>query len=259
LRIIPVLDLKQGIAVHAVAGQRDRYAPLQSIWSDSADPVDVALNLRECFGFEECYVADLDAIAGNDANAASLIGLAEIPLKLWVDVGVKNSVEYDSLQSLIADTLSSHHIVLGFESLASEIELVELCRHCDRDRVAFSLDLFDGKLWTDSPGWRDWTAESVVARVWDLGIRRWIVLDVAAVGTNQGPTTLSLCRTLRANYPAMELIGGGGVRDVDDLERFAAAGCDGVLVATAIHRGALPIDVVRKSVQEWRARRKPPC
>lgn len=249
MRIIPVLDLKQGLAVHAVAGQRDRYAPLCSKWSDSADPVDVALRWREQFGFAECYVADLDAIAGRAANVACLSGLAGIPLKLWVDAGVKHSSEYDAVRAIIDDTPSSHQVVLGLESLASETDLDELCRHGDSSRMAFSLDLFHGKLWSNSPSWRGWSAESVVARAWELGIQRLIVLDVAAVGTNQGPTTLSLCRTLRANYPAMELIGGGGVRGVDDLEQFAAAGCDGVLVATAIHRGALPIDVVRRKFQ----------
>jgi uncharacterized protein related to proFAR isomerase len=34
---------------------------------------------------------------------------------------------------------------------------------------------------------------------------------------------------------------GGGVRDAVDLERLAAAGCDGALVASALLSGALTL------------------
>jgi phosphoribosylformimino-5-aminoimidazole carboxamide ribotide isomerase len=35
------------------------------------------------------------------------------------------------------------------------------------------------------------------------------------------------------------LVAGGGVRGADDLARLADAGCDGALVATALHDGRL--------------------
>jgi phosphoribosylformimino-5-aminoimidazole carboxamide ribotide isomerase len=53
----------------------------------------------------------------------------------------------------------------------------------------------------------------------------------------QGAGTERLCRTLRVRYPLVQLIGGGGVRTADDLNRLAAAGLDIVLVASALHDG----------------------
>ena len=39
--------------------------------------------------------------------------------------------------------------------------------------------------------------------------------------------------------PAVTLLAGGGVRGIEDLARLADAGCDGALVATAVHDGRL--------------------
>jgi len=66
-----------------------------------------------------------------------------------------------------------------------------------------------------------------------------IVLDLAAVGMNQGPATEELCRRLRREYPDLELTTGGGVRGPDDLRRLKDCGVNVVLVASALHDGRL--------------------
>ena len=47
MRIVPVLDLKGGVAVHAVRGERQSYAPVRSVLSPSADPVALARAFQE--------------------------------------------------------------------------------------------------------------------------------------------------------------------------------------------------------------------
>ena len=44
--------------------------------------------------------------------------------------------------------------------------------------------------------------------------------------------------------PGVTLLVGGGVRDEGDLRQLASAGCDGALVATALH-GAAGLGLVR--------------
>jgi phosphoribosylformimino-5-aminoimidazole carboxamide ribotide isomerase len=56
---------------------------------------------------------------------------------------------------------------------------------------------------------------------------------------DRGLGTLDLCRRLRAARPSLELISGGGVRSHDDLRLLSSAGCDWVLVASALHDGRL--------------------
>jgi phosphoribosylformimino-5-aminoimidazole carboxamide ribotide isomerase len=66
-----------------------------------------------------------------------------------------------------------------------------------------------------------------------------IVLDVAAVGTGRGVPTLPLCRELAARFPQLRLITGGGLRTTQDLLALNGEPLDAVLVATALHNGAI--------------------
>ena len=73
------------------------------------------------------------------------------------------------------------------------------------------------------------------ARAADAGVRTMIVIDLARVGTRKG-LDLGLIARVRAATPGLTLVAGGGVRGPEDLTQLAAAGCDGALVATSLHR-----------------------
>ena len=64
MRIIPVLDLQGGQAVHAIAGDRAHYRPIQSVLHEGPDPIGLARAYRDSLGLRDLYLADLDAIAG---------------------------------------------------------------------------------------------------------------------------------------------------------------------------------------------------
>ena len=66
-----------------------------------------------------------------------------------------------------------------------------------------------------------------------------IVLDLAAVGVGGGVATVELCRQIGSRYPGVELITGGGIRNIDDLRQLRAAGIHGALVASALHNGSI--------------------
>ena len=72
MQIIPVLDLKNGVVVHARMGQRDRYQPIETPLSPTSNPIDVAGGLLSIYPFATVYVADLDAIARSGDNKATL-------------------------------------------------------------------------------------------------------------------------------------------------------------------------------------------
>src|SRR5262245_56237630 len=89
-RIIPVLDLKRGLAVHAVAGRRSYYQPVQSIFHASSDPLELVTALRERLGLHSLYVADLDAIGGDVPNLALYQDLISNGFDLIVDAGLRD-------------------------------------------------------------------------------------------------------------------------------------------------------------------------
>jgi uncharacterized protein related to proFAR isomerase len=61
LKVIPVIDVLDGLAVNAVRGRRQEYQPLNSTLCNSFEPIVVAKAFKT-LGFNELYIADLDGI-----------------------------------------------------------------------------------------------------------------------------------------------------------------------------------------------------
>ena len=92
MRILPVLDLLGGLVVRGVAGKREEYRPIQSTIAADARPETVARALAEKFGFEEAYVADLDAIMFPPEQREHYVScygaIASTGLVPWIDAGI---------------------------------------------------------------------------------------------------------------------------------------------------------------------------
>src|SRR4029079_18115661 len=67
--VIPVIDVRHGLAVAAVRGQRADYKPLATPLAAGSDPAAVARGYAALFTFPVLYVADLDGIEGRGRNA----------------------------------------------------------------------------------------------------------------------------------------------------------------------------------------------
>jgi phosphoribosylformimino-5-aminoimidazole carboxamide ribotide isomerase len=232
MRVIPVIDLKSGAAVHAVRGRRERYRPLRSGLVACSDPVGVARAFRGELGLDELYVAELDAITGGPPHRDVLAALAR-EARVMVDAGV---TDVGAVRSLLE--LGAARVVIGTETLADRAALGRLRKELPGAPLVLSLDLRgDRVLSRDAELGRLGAAEALALLV-RSGVTEVIVLDLARVGSGAGPD-VKLVRELRARCPEVELLAGGGVRDLADLRALAEAGAAGALVATAIHNGAI--------------------
>ena len=232
MRVIPVIDLKSGAAVHAIRGERERYRPLRSEIVAGSDPVDVARAVRDRFELDELYVADLDAIAGAPRQSAVLATLAR-EAHLMVDAGAGDA---DAVRELL--DLGAARVVIGTETLPNPAALERLRAELPDAPLVLSLDLRAARVLTRDPELAGLGAAEALARLERADVRDVIVLDLARVGSGGGPD-FALMRELRARFPGLELLAGGGVRHGDDLRALAEAGAAGALVATAIHDGTL--------------------
>jgi phosphoribosylformimino-5-aminoimidazole carboxamide ribotide isomerase len=232
LRILPVIDLLRGTVVRGVAGRREDYQPLVSPLCATPAPLEVARAFRHHLGLEELYLADLDAIRGDSPDLAAWSALRDDGFRLWVDAGIRGPVEARQLAQ------SGAGIVVGLETLAGPGDLAAILAEQGAG-VILSLDLRDGIPVTPFEGWKGLAPLEVAAEVIALGVRRVLVLDIARVGVGAGTGTESLCIALADGYPEVEIIAGGGVRGREDLWRLQACGADAVLVASALHNGAV--------------------
>ncbi len=237
MQIIPVLDLKDGQAVHAVRGERERYAPVQGVLGSGVNPLALAAAYRDRLGCRTCYVADLDAIAGRKSHIGLLRDLAGLGLTLWVDAGVSNAEHAWTLTDV-----GAAHIIIGSETLPSVEQLAALAREFPPERLVFSVDLQNGVL--RAPTGID-TPRQLVDLATQAGLSQIILLDLGRVGANAGPP-LDLLASLRPHFPGLAFYAGGGVRHRADLDALTQAGSAGALIATAFHRGVLTAVEVRE-------------
>jgi phosphoribosylformimino-5-aminoimidazole carboxamide ribotide isomerase len=231
MRIVPVLDLKGGIIVHARRGQRAKYAPLRSPLVDGCEPVAVAVALLSVCRTRSLYVADLDALGGAPVNVATLAALAAVA-EPWVDAGATT----DDRAAALARAGVARNVV-GTESLGPETGEGRF-RIAAVPRPVLSVDLRDGRLISPRPelAGRDAIAAAPLAGA--LGVREVVVIDLARVGSRAGPP-LEAVAELAAALPGSAIYAGGGVRGDDDLRALQAAGAAGALVATALHEGRI--------------------
>ena len=230
--ILPVLDLLDGVVVRGVAGRRAEYRPVESVLCRTAAAPDVARAFRERLGLTTLYVADLDAILHDRPNVELYRQLAGDSCELVIDAGAR---DIEHIQAVLDSGAAA--AVIGLETLPDPILLDQAVERFGSERILFSLDLMDGRPLARDGMWASADPVEIAARAAASGVRRVIVLDLAAVGVNGGVSTRGLCRELRDRCPELRLITGGGIRGPDDLRDLAPLGLEGVLVASAFHDG----------------------
>ncbi|HEU4649430.1 MAG TPA: HisA/HisF-related TIM barrel protein [Gemmatimonadales bacterium] len=242
--IIPVLDVTKGVAVHARGGHREAYEPVRSVLlSDDCvgDPWALARAYHDSLGAHACYLADLDAIRGGPVQRAVIrdVGAFQTGFhgELLVDAGV--SAPDAALEVL---SCGASAVVIGLETLRSFAALRAVVDAAGANRVIFSVDLRLGvpmvhpDLQATLGGVPE--AAALMAQAVDGGATTLLLLDVGRVGTGVG-VDLGWISAARRRHPGTRLLAGGGVSTRQDLERMAAAGCNGALVASAIHAGEI--------------------
>jgi len=238
LKIIPVIDVLNGIAVHAIRGERRHYRPLKSVLCSSVDPVEVALTF-ESLGFDRLYLADLDAILGKSTDFALYQRIhAKTNLVFMVDAGV---AEATIAEKLLKAGVSE--IVIGTETLRSLEFVNQAVKSFGEDRVVVSVDLKKGKVMSVSENVKSMSPVLLAQTLEKIGVDQIILLDLDRVGTERGTNVKVLKDVLEKTK--VKVLAGGGIRSLQDLENLRTLGVSGALVATALHNEKLKVNELK--------------
>jgi phosphoribosylformimino-5-aminoimidazole carboxamide ribotide isomerase len=232
VRIIGVIDLLGGRAVHARGGRRHEYRPVDVAGHlpIAGDAARLARMYRDTLGLDELYVADLDAIANQHVQVNAIGEIAAAASRgVWLDTGVTTTSH-----ARRALSCGATQVIVGLETLTSFEALREIAAAVGPASVAFSLDLREDHPVAANPAHRHWLPEEIAARAAAAGAGSIIILDLARVGSGRG-VNLALIERVRRAAPDVTLVAGGGVRGPADLSGLASAGCAAVLRATALH------------------------
>ena len=142
MQIIPVLDLAGGIAVHARAGDRARYAPVESVLAPGrpGDAMALVQAYREERGRRGMLRGRSRRDPGGPVQRTFLRELADFETgfagALLVDAGTSSAG--GALEVLAC---GASQIVVGLETLRAFADLARMVEVVDPARTVFSLDL----------------------------------------------------------------------------------------------------------------------
>lgn len=221
--IIPVIDLSCGLVVHAKQGQRDSYQPITSVISTSADPRIVLSSFLELYPFKTIYIADLDAIQekGSHRELISDLSSSYKECEFWVDAGVK------TIQNNISGYSAKNiKLILGSENKLSEEKLSSLLMK--NPDILLSLDFNESGL----------IENDYLLQEPSLWPERIIVMTLSRVGSSKG-TDMKCLNNILELAKNKKVYAAGGVKNIDDLTQLKSTKTKGVLLATALHTGAI--------------------
>jgi phosphoribosylformimino-5-aminoimidazole carboxamide ribotide isomerase len=215
------LDLRQNTVVHGKSGMRATYKPLDWGLSPTVEPVGFVEAIKPKY----LYIADLDRIEETGSHDDMIRACAERVECCYVDRGIQTP----------SDLLSGPHIknVIGTETTLADLS------HYHGGYL--SVDIINGKVIPtgESP-------EVVLRSARDWDFEGCIILNLGFVGTEEGVGAgINNLETWRSVYEG-RLLYGGGVASVSDLDILKNTGIDGAIIATAIHTGAVPSELIQR-------------
>lgn len=228
MRCILVLDIFNGAVVHAFRGERSSYEliHLHSRIVSSSDPLSIVESIKP----KEVYIADLNLLTGSGQNIGAIKEISW-QAKTMADIGISQTTHLRCLPDEITPVLGTETASLKIIEQASTL----------RD-VVVSLDMKARKLLTRDPE----MPLDPIANLRSLNsfsLQSIIILELDRVGTLSGLDKEFLEKvTSASDHP---LILGGGVRDIEDIWSLEDLGFRGVLLATAIHSGKIPLKMLR--------------
>ncbi len=217
MKIIPVIDLKNGQVVQAIKGDRSNYKPIQSELCFGSSPVDVVTALLKATSSNILYIADLDSIENSGNNFQIITDLAQQHknISFWLDAGFTSLDQLNRWQEI-----PNIRPVIGSESHNEISSLLSLLKS---DHI-LSLDFRNDQLCgpddiLDQPD--NWPNDVVI-------------MSLNTVGSNSGPN-LNLIDSMKTIGSDSQLYAAGGVRDQSDLDLLTQIKVEGVLIASALH------------------------
>ncbi|MBP3605240.1 MAG: 1-(5-phosphoribosyl)-5-[(5-phosphoribosylamino)methylideneamino]imidazole-4-carboxamide isomerase [Clostridia bacterium] len=229
MKIFPAIDLYEGKAVRLYKGD---YAQM-TVYSEN--PVEVALDFK-AQGAEWIHLVDLEGARDGDTPNLETVRriVKESGLCAEVGGGIR-SIEV--IEKYLAAGVK--RVILGTAAVTDPAFLSEAVSRFG-ESIAVGVDIKDG--YVAIKGWQETSSLEGMAfcrRLEKLGVRTVICTDISKDGAMQG-TNHALYDAMRAEL-GMQIIASGGVSDISDVKRLAAANMYGAIIGKAYYTKAISL------------------
>ena len=232
MEVYPPVDIRGGRCVQLVQGDFDR----ETVFFD--DPVEAARHWLGQ-GAPWLHVVDLDgARDGVSANAAVIEDIIKIAGDVPVQVagGIRSHADVERVLGH-----GAARVVLGTAAVRDPALLARAAAG-HPGRIAVAVEGREGKAVTDA-----WAKESTLsvselaARAVDAGAAAIMYTDVVVEGMLKGPNVAGTRDLVEQVGEHLPVIASGGVASLDDIVRLREAGAAGVIIGSALYRGAFSL------------------
>ena len=230
MEVIPAIDLRRGRCVRLHQGDFRR----ETVFSD--DPLAMAQRWQEQGG-PRLHLVDLDGAATGEPAHLEIISSIVAALGIPVQVGGGIRSANTARAWLEAGV---ERVVIGTAAVRDPDMVRAVCLDHGPERVVVSVDAREGMValqgWTESS---QVSALELAHRMAALGVTRLLYTDIARDGMLTGPDLETNAQLVRET--GMAVLASGGVASVEDIQRLAPTGVEGVIVGRALYTGAVSL------------------
>lgn len=233
------MDIFNRTVVLAKGGLRENYRPVSD--SSAVCKTSIPLEILEFLHPREIYIADLNALQGKGPIDTNAEVIREVSLKAdtMLDFGIS------SLKDVIKALSIAETAVIGTET--GTLSVIKDAVSKNPGRISVSIDVKFGKILKQDPEIPEDPFE-IVKLLNGLPLKDLIFLDLDRVGTASGFDPEFLRKL--AESSVHDVLLAGGVKGMEDLFALDSLGIKGALVATAIHSGSVPPEVMTMGLKK---------
>ncbi len=231
MQLIPAVDIRGGLCVRLYQGDYRR----ETIYSEN--PLEVALHW-ESLGATRIHIVDLDgAQSGIQSNIETITNITRsLGIPIQVGGGIRDTDRMRTLLDAGADRL-----ILGTIAISNPDEVEKACKEFGVDSIIVGLDARDGII--SIRGWEETSnikAKTLLRRMEDIGVSRFVYTDIAKDGTLEGPNLDSIKELIQ--YSTSKIIASGGVSNIEHLVQLDSLGAEAAIVGQALYTGNILIE-----------------
>ncbi len=228
--IFPAIDIQGGKPVRLYQGD---FSTAQQVATDALETA----KKFEADGAQWIHMVDLDgAKEGEPVNMTIYQHVAnQTNLRVEVGGGIRNL-------ETISDYLEYgvERVILGSAALKNPQLVCDAVKHFGTEHIAVGIDAKGGYVATE--GWleeSDVMDSALMAAMIAVGVKTFIVTDIAKDGTLSGVNTVQLGRLQQEFGEKCHIIASGGVHTIDDIIACRELGLYGTICGKSIYQGTV--------------------
>jgi len=232
MQIIPAIDIIDGKCVRLTQGDYNQ----KKIYNE--DPLEVAKSF-EGAGIERLHLVDLDGAKAKHIVNWKVLEKIATKTNLKIDFGGGLKTDKDAE---IAFNSGALQITGGSIAVKDRRTFEGWLEKYGSDKIILGADVKDEQIAIS--GWQETTNLNLFDFLADYtakGVKYIICTDIAKDGLLQG-TSVDLYKTIRNQFPDLQLIASGGVTSMHDIEALIEIDCYGAIIGKAIYEGNLKIE-----------------